>query len=135
MMRPLLPRLLLAFAVAIPARSLPEVAYQADLEEDVLRTPKSSPITSTATAGDLQLNWSYEAGTTFFNDRPVPPMKDLTGDGFETEIKDGYWFVKHYSPYCHHCIAVAPTWQTLHELCLPEYSGRLRIESGLAKFW
>jgi thiol-disulfide isomerase/thioredoxin len=111
----LLPRLLLAFAVAIPAFSSPEVAHQADLEEDVLGTPKSSPITSTATVSDIELSGSYEAGTTFFNDKPVPPMKDLTGDGFETEIKDGYWFVKHYSPYCQHCIAVAPTWQTLYE--------------------
>ena len=24
-------------------------------------------------------------------------------------------FVKHYSPYCHHCIAIAPAWQTLYE--------------------
>ena len=24
-------------------------------------------------------------------------------------------FIKHFSPYCHHCVAIAPTWQTLYE--------------------
>lgn len=52
---------------------------------------------------------------TKFNDMEVPPMKELTGDGFDEETKNGYWFVKHYSPYCHHCKAIAPTWQTLYE--------------------
>ncbi|KAM0795147.1 hypothetical protein BDR22DRAFT_814057 [Usnea florida] len=52
---------------------------------------------------------------TKFNDMDVPPMKELTGDGFDEETKNGYWFVKHYSPYCHHCKAIAPTWQTLYE--------------------
>ncbi|KAI9833533.1 MAG: hypothetical protein M1826_007147 [Phylliscum demangeonii] len=42
-------------------------------------------------------------------------MKSLAGDKFDEEIKDGYWFVKHYSPYCHHCVTIAPTWQTLYE--------------------
>ena len=52
---------------------------------------------------------------TKFNDIEVPPMKELTGEGFDEDIQNGYWFVKHYSPYCHHCKAIAPTWQTLYE--------------------
>lgn len=52
---------------------------------------------------------------TKFNDIEVPPMKELTGEGFDEDTKNGYWFVKHYSPYCHHCKAIAPTWQTLYE--------------------
>ena len=52
---------------------------------------------------------------TKFNGIEVPPMKELSGENFDKETKNGYWFVKHYSPYCHHCKAIAPTWQTLYE--------------------
>ncbi|KAI9804537.1 MAG: hypothetical protein M1825_001436 [Sarcosagium campestre] len=52
---------------------------------------------------------------TKFNGIEVPPMTDLNGDKFKEQIQDGYWFVRHYSPYCHHCIENAPTWQTLYE--------------------
>ena len=72
-----------------------------------------------------------------FNDIEVPPMKELNGAEMEKDISKGYWyvdchprnatrrdnldlsnsrrFIKHYSPYCHHCQAIAPTWQTLYE--------------------
>ena len=50
-----------------------------------------------------------------FNGIEVPPMKELSGESFDRDTKNGYWFVKHYSPYCHHCKAIAPTWQTLYE--------------------
>ncbi|KAL3475839.1 thioredoxin-like protein [Aspergillus californicus] len=52
---------------------------------------------------------------TVFNGIEVPPQKELTPDNFEETVKDGYWFIKQYSPTCPHCIAVAPTWQTLYE--------------------
>ncbi|RVX67270.1 hypothetical protein B0A52_09307 [Exophiala mesophila] len=52
---------------------------------------------------------------TIFNGIKVPPMKDIQGPEFQSTIKDGYWWVKHYSPYCGHCKAVAPLWQTLYE--------------------
>ncbi|ETI22653.1 protein disulfide-isomerase domain [Cladophialophora carrionii CBS 160.54] len=52
---------------------------------------------------------------TVFNGIKVPPMKEIQGDEFAETIKDGYWWVKHYSPYCGHCKAIAPTWQTLYE--------------------
>ncbi|KAI1919906.1 hypothetical protein LOZ65_004299 [Ophidiomyces ophidiicola] len=52
---------------------------------------------------------------TIFNGVTVPPMKELPAQGFEDNIKDGYWFIKYHSPYCPHCQAVQPTWQTLYE--------------------
>ena len=52
---------------------------------------------------------------TVFNGIRVPPMKDVEGEQFAETIKDGYWWVKHYSPYCSHCKAIAPHWQTLYE--------------------
>lgn len=56
-----------------------------------------------------------QAGYTIFNGMKVPPMTDLKGPDFADTIKDGYWWVKHYSPYCGHCKAIAPHWQTLYE--------------------
>ncbi|KAI9783164.1 MAG: hypothetical protein M1816_001486 [Peltula sp. TS41687] len=51
---------------------------------------------------------------TRFNGIEVPPMKELNGD-FDKDVKEGYWFIKYHSPYCHHCHQIAPTWQTLYE--------------------
>ncbi|KAK4499380.1 hypothetical protein PRZ48_009894 [Zasmidium cellare] len=55
------------------------------------------------------------AKTTTFNDKTVPALPELQGDSLDEDIKDGYWFVEFFSPYCHHCTAFAPTWQTLYE--------------------
>ncbi|PLN79726.1 thioredoxin-domain-containing protein [Aspergillus taichungensis] len=52
---------------------------------------------------------------TTFNGIVVPPMKTLTPDNFEETVKDGYWFIKFYSPACPHCTKIAPAWQTLYE--------------------
>ncbi|KAI6785102.1 uncharacterized protein J7T54_006744 [Emericellopsis cladophorae] len=53
---------------------------------------------------------------TVFNDIKVPPLMDLTPSNFDDEIKKTkYMLVKHYSPYCPHCIDYAPTFQTLYE--------------------
>ncbi|OJD15562.1 hypothetical protein AJ78_04185 [Emergomyces pasteurianus Ep9510] len=54
-------------------------------------------------------------GPTIFNGVEVPPMKQLDASNFDETIKEGYWFVKHFSPYCGYCISIAPTWQTLYE--------------------
>ncbi|KAF6224756.1 hypothetical protein HO133_009950 [Letharia lupina] len=79
-----------------------EKIEEAKLVED---GPKAGATNSEALSGTA----------TKFNDMEVPPMKELTGEGYDEDIKNGYWFVKHYSPYCHHCKAIAPTWQTLYE--------------------
>ncbi|KAI4122277.1 MAG: hypothetical protein LQ347_006559, partial [Umbilicaria vellea] len=84
--------------------------------EDILgiQTAAPEPVDAGAAAGATNSEAISEAPTTF-NAIEVPPMKELDGDKFDEDVKDGYWFVKHYSPYCHHCIAIAPTWQTLYE--------------------
>lgn len=38
---------------------------------------------------------------------------DLTPDNFKSSVSNGFWFVEHFSPYCTHCIAFAPTWDKL----------------------
>ncbi|RMZ86443.1 hypothetical protein DV736_g6334, partial [Chaetothyriales sp. CBS 134916] len=52
---------------------------------------------------------------TVFNDIKVPPLKEIEADEFDETIQEGYWWVKFYSPYCGHCQAVAPLWQTMYE--------------------
>ncbi|KMU91339.1 disulfide-isomerase A6 [Coccidioides immitis H538.4] len=64
---------------------------------------------------DAKLENDASDRTTIFNDVRVPPMKEVNAAGFDETIKDGYWFVKFYSPYCHFCKAVRPAWQTLYE--------------------
>ncbi|KIK54363.1 hypothetical protein GYMLUDRAFT_48733 [Collybiopsis luxurians FD-317 M1] len=38
---------------------------------------------------------------------------ELTPDNFSDSISDGVWFIEHFSPYCGHCRAFAPTWEEL----------------------
>ncbi|KLU81944.1 hypothetical protein MAPG_01024 [Magnaporthiopsis poae ATCC 64411] len=53
---------------------------------------------------------------TYFNNKKVVPMVELTPDTFDKEIKGHkFYFVKHFSPYCPHCTDFAPTFQTLYE--------------------
>ncbi|KAK6529028.1 hypothetical protein TWF694_004248 [Orbilia ellipsospora] len=57
-------------------------------------------------------------GDTSILDPNVPFLRDLTPDNFDKTTKNGYWFVKHFSPYCRHCVVAAPVWQTLYEFYL-----------------
>ena len=52
---------------------------------------------------------------TIFNGQTVPPMKDLSGETIDQELSKGNWLVEFFSPYCGHCKAFKPTWQTLYE--------------------
>ncbi|KAF8460436.1 thioredoxin-like protein [Kalaharituber pfeilii] len=45
-----------------------------------------------------------------------PEMEELTASTFYDKIGKGYWFIKHYSPRCPHCRAMAPHWQALHDI-------------------
>ncbi|KAI6244577.1 hypothetical protein HI914_07511 [Erysiphe necator] len=53
--------------------------------------------------------------STVFNGIKVPPLLELEGKKVRNTIQDGNWFIKHYSPWCPHCRAMAPVWQTLYE--------------------
>lgn len=81
-MRSIIHRLILllgvctVLVVADPARE----AQLASVEEDVLNQ-KSGAATEQPAAD----------GSTTFNGMAVPPMKDMNGDKFEEEAKEGYW--------------------------------------------
>lgn len=121
-MRLLPTRALIALTLLAPVFAKPaaiDAQHQLNTVEDVLAEPKASAeeaklIEDGPKAGAT--NSEAASGTpTKFNGIEVPPMKELTGESFDKDTKNGYWFVKHYSPYCHHCKAIAPTWQTLYE--------------------
>ncbi|KAJ7067835.1 protein disulfide isomerase [Mycena amicta] len=44
----------------------------------------------------------------------LPPP--LTPDNFKSTIAKGAWLIEHFSPYCSHCRAFSPTWESLVSL-------------------
>jgi protein disulfide-isomerase len=40
---------------------------------------------------------------------------ELTLENWKTHVSKGIWWIKFFSPYCHHCKAFAPTWSKLHK--------------------
>lgn len=68
---------------------------------------------------------------TMFNGVTVPTYFELTPSNWEDEMrKSKFMMVKHYSPYCGHCIAFAPTFQTLYELYYTSKPGKDGKEEG-----
>ncbi|KAK3905553.1 thioredoxin-like protein [Staphylotrichum tortipilum] len=69
-----------------------------------------------AVAESTDLDEEEVREATHFNGIKVPPMLELTPENWDKEYKASkYLLVKHYSPYCYHCIDYAPTFQTLYE--------------------
>jgi len=75
---------------------------------------------------------------TYIWEPPVPPIKKpsgpvnqqgasvpLTAEDFQrlVTLTQDPWFIKFYAPWCHHCKALAPTWEQLAK----EMKGRLNI--------
>jgi len=127
-MRSLLHRALLTLALLSPVLAKPaaiDTQHQLNTVADVLAEPKAKVEDAKLVENAKKIEDGPKAGATNseavsntptkFNGIEVPPMKELSGESFDKETKNGYWFVKHYSPYCHHCKAIAPIWQTLYE--------------------
>ena len=77
--------------------------------------PRDTAASSDAIDGETAADGGEDVDHTMFNGIQVPLLKEIQGDEFAETIKDGYWWIKHYSPYCGHCKAIAPSWQTLYE--------------------
>ena len=108
---------LITFALLSSTISAAAVDAQHKLNtiEDALAEPKVEVPTEDGPKAGATNSEAISSTNTKFNGMEVPPMKEITGEGMDQEIKNGYWFIKHYSPYCGHCKDIAPTWQTLYE--------------------
>ncbi|KAH0556133.1 hypothetical protein GP486_005935 [Trichoglossum hirsutum] len=98
-----------------------------------------APAVSSQNESDSDTPGPEELRPTVFNGKDVSPLKELTGDTFAASIKEGYWFVKAYSPYCTHCKVAAPTWQTLYEFYItsepiPSSQSSSELQSSLNSF-
>ena len=92
-MRGILSRLLVALVLSKDAFSSPaETPRKANVEEDVLGIQKQGtpPADAGAAAGATNSEAISDSSSTF-NGILVPPMKEMNGDAFDTEAKDGYW--------------------------------------------
>ncbi len=106
-----------AFALVSPVLAAPSPEQPvAKPVEETLSIQTANPVNPLNSADGSAIS-SADDGVqpTTFNGVTVPVMRELKGHLFDQEIKDGYWFVEHYSPDCGHCQAIAPTWQTLYE--------------------
>ncbi|KAI8630465.1 thioredoxin-like protein [Xylariaceae sp. FL1651] len=57
-----------------------------------------------------------ERENTYFNNKRVPPLLELTKDNFKKEVESSkFMVIKYFNPYCPHCLDFAPTYQTLYE--------------------
>ena len=65
-----------------------DTQHKLNTVEDVLAETKPN---AGAAAGATNSEAVTDKSTTF-NGVQVPPMKELNGDAFDQEIKDGYWY-------------------------------------------
>lgn len=93
-MRALITRLLIALTIPTHAFASPaETARQANVEEDVLGIKKQTPVPVGAdAAGGATNSEDVSQKPSVFNGISVPPMKELRGETFEKDVKDGYWY-------------------------------------------
>ena len=87
-------RSLLSRAIAVLVLQLSVLAqdsqHQLSTVDDVLSEKKANPKAAGVAAGATNSE-AVSDGTTTFNGMEVPAMKELTGDDFDKDIKDGYW--------------------------------------------
>lgn len=93
-------------AVLNAARDAPDAPASPAKDPEVKSETNKDPVTDGADSGPKG---------TVFNGQSVPPIPELSGTTLDQDISKGTWLVEFFSPYCHHCKAFAPTWQTLHE--------------------
>ncbi len=67
-------------------------SYQLHTVNDVLTKRDGDFVDDGGDAGSTSSE-ALSGEPTIFNGIEVPPMKELSGDGFDTETKDGYWCV------------------------------------------
>ena len=74
----------------LPLALAQDSQHQLSTVDDVLSEEKGGPVDAGAAAGATNSEAISDRSTTF-SGMKVPPMKELTGDGFDKDAKDGYW--------------------------------------------
>ena len=84
-MRLRIPQLLITLSLVSSsiAAPPPQQVTPATVEEDVVGQKPTEPEQEIASGDDA----------TIFNGLTVPPMKDINGNEFKSEVKEGYWYV------------------------------------------
>lgn len=75
-----------------PVTAAQDAQHQLNTVEDVLSEPNGRLVDTEAAAGATKSE-TLPASSTVFNGIEVPPMKELNGEDFDKEAKDGYWYV------------------------------------------
>lgn len=78
-------------AASTTARGAKDTQHKMNTLEDVLSEPSDGLVKTGAAAGSINSE-ALSGSPTIFNGIEVPPMKELTGEGFDKETKDGYWY-------------------------------------------
>lgn len=88
-MRFILSSALVALALLSPALTQ-DSQHKLSTVDDVLSETKVGPKDAGAAAGATNSE-AISDESTKFNGIKVPPMKELNGDDFDKDTKDGYW--------------------------------------------
>lgn len=95
-MRSIIHTALLTFVLLSSILAAPDAdsKLQPQPVEDILgiQTAAPEPVDAGAAAGATNSEAISEAPTTF-NGIEVPPMKELDGEKFDEDVKDGYWYI------------------------------------------
>ena len=88
-MRSILSTAILVLALLSPGFAQ-DSQHKLSTVDDVLSETKGGPKDAGTAAGATNSEAISDQSTTF-NGMKVPPMKELTGDTFDKDTKDGYW--------------------------------------------
>ena len=89
----LIPRAVISLLLlsSVQATTAGDTQHQLNTVEDVLSEIKPAPVEAGAAAGATNSE-AVSSDSTLFNNIEVPPMKEINGEKFEEEIKNGYWY-------------------------------------------
>ena len=88
-MRSLIGKFLVSLALLSPV-SAQDSQHKLSTVDDVLSETRGDPKNAGAAAGATN-GEAISDESTKFNGMKVPPMKELNGDDFDKDTKDGYW--------------------------------------------